>query len=143
MSRTIQERPQPSPYPDSPTTTADSFVLVDSPETPDHGIRMVGTHTFPSGLPDWSNLKIIHKNTLPPRSSFYVYETAAEALTRDPEKSKKVSLSGKWKFNLANSPFDAPSDFQDPNYDVGKWGDIEVPGMWQLQGYGKGPQYVH
>ncbi len=48
--------------------------------------------------------------------------------------------SGTWKFSLAKSPFDAPSDFFEKNFDAEKWGDIKVPGMWQLQGYGKGPQ---
>jgi beta-galactosidase len=103
---------------------------------------MTETHTFPKGLPDWSNLEVIHKNTLPPRASFHLYDNEANALTRDTTKSRSLSLSGTWKFSLAKSPFDAPRDFFEKNFDAQKWGKIEVPGMWQLQGYGKGPQYV-
>lgn len=101
---------------------------------------MVETNTFPEALPDWSNLKVIHKNTLPPRATFFLYDNATDALTRDPTKSKTHSLSGKWKFSVAKSPFDAPSDFYSSGFDTSSWGDIQVPGMWQMQGYGKGPQ---
>ena len=98
------------------------------------------THTFPSSSPDWSNYNVLHKNTLPPRASFFVYNNGSDAYTRDVGKSKTLSLSGKWKFHLAKSPFDAPPDFFDPKFDSSSWGLIKVPGMWQLQGYGKGPQ---
>ncbi|KAL3421657.1 glycosyl hydrolase family 2 [Phlyctema vagabunda] len=104
---------------------------------------MAETHTHPETLPDWSNLSVIHRNTLAPRASFFLYDTAADALTRDPTKSKTHSLSGKWKFSVAKSPFDAPPEFFAASYDTSKWGDIEVPGMWQLQGYGKGPHYTN
>jgi beta-galactosidase len=103
-------------------------------------LRMTETHTFPKSLPDWSNLDVIHKNTLPPRAPFHLYNNEADALTRDTTKSKTLSLSGTWKFSLAKSPFDAPADFFRKKFDAQKWGNIEVPGMWQLQGYGKGPQ---
>jgi beta-galactosidase len=107
-----------------------------------HDPRVNKTHTFPTQTPDWSNLEVIHRNTLPPRASFYVYDTVKDALTRDVSRSKTLSLSGTWKFHLSKNPFEAPEDFFQPHYDTSKWGDIKVPGMWQLQGYGKGPQCV-
>jgi len=104
--------------------------------------KMTETHTFPKGLPDWNNLEVIHKNTLPSRATFHLYDNEIDALTRDTTKSKSLSLSGTWKFSLAKSPFDAPTDFFEKKFDSQKWGKIQVPGMWQLQGYGRGPQYV-
>ncbi|KAG9240423.1 glycosyl hydrolases family 2, TIM barrel domain-containing protein [Calycina marina] len=98
-------------------------------------------HTFPEAPPDWNNLAVIHKNTLEPRASFFLYDDAKDALTRNEAKSKTQSLSGKWKFSLANSPFDAPEKYWEVGYDVSKWDEIDVPGMWQMQGHGKGPQY--
>jgi hypothetical protein len=92
-----------------------------------------------TSLPDWSNLDVLHRNTLPPRAAFFVYDNAEDALTRDVSRSKTISLSGTYSFHLAGSPFEAP-DFFDPGFDRSSWGFIEVPGMWQLQGYGKGPQ---
>ncbi|PSN65078.1 intracellular beta-galactosidase BgaD [Corynespora cassiicola Philippines] len=96
----------------------------------------------PAEVPDWNNLSILHKNTLPIRSYFHSYNSEADALTYDAAKSKTHSLSGTWKFQHANSPFEAPEGFEAPSFDVSKWDDIAVPGMWQLQGYGK-PAYTN
>lgn len=103
-------------------------------------LEMGGSHTFPTATPDWSNIEVLHRNTLPPRASFFVYDDVKHALKRDVSKSKTLSLSGTWKFDLAKGPFAAPPDFFEDKFEVAQWGDIKVPGMWQLQGYGKGPQ---
>ncbi|KAK4565974.1 hypothetical protein LTR86_003823 [Recurvomyces mirabilis] len=101
----------------------------------------MGQH--PQSAPDWDNLKIIHRNILPPRASFYLYDNEKDALTRDNTKARAHSLSGKWKFHLANSPFEAPSGFEASSFDTSKWSNITVPGMWQLQNFGKGPHYTN
>jgi beta-galactosidase len=97
----------------------------------------------PSAVPDWNNLDVLHRNTLPPRAYFHVYDSEAEALTYDTTKSRTHLLSGTWKFQHSYSPFEAPEGFEAPSFDTSSWGDIIVPGMWQLQGYGKGPQYTN
>ncbi|KAF2707182.1 glycoside hydrolase family 2 protein [Pleomassaria siparia CBS 279.74] len=97
----------------------------------------------PAQVPDWNNLSVLHKNTLVPRTYFHVYSSEADALTYDVTKSKAHSLSGTWKFQHAYSPFEAPEGFEDPSYDRSSWSDIAVPGMWQLQGFGKGPAYTN
>lgn len=102
-------------------------------------LKKDASHTFPTSVPDWSNYDVLHKNTLPARASFFVYDSAEDAKTRDVTKSKMISLSGDYSFHLAKSPFEAP-DFFHPEFDRGSWDSIKVPGMWQLQGYGKGPQ---
>ncbi|KAF2162116.1 glycoside hydrolase family 2 protein [Zasmidium cellare ATCC 36951] len=93
--------------------------------------------------PDWANLKVLHSNTLEPRSHFYLYNSEADALSRDISKAKAHSLSGKWKFHLSKSPFEAPDGFHATGFDSSKWSDIEVPGMWQMQGFGRGPHYTN
>ncbi|KAK6535409.1 Beta-galactosidase (Lactase) [Orbilia ellipsospora] len=103
---------------------------------------MTSTFNWPDYKPDWSNLSVLHKNTLPPRATFYIYDNEKDALSRDTTKSKTLCLSGKWKFRLDDFPMEQPSVLPS-NLDTSKWGDIEVPGMWQLQGYGKGPQYTN
>jgi beta-galactosidase len=55
-------------------------------------LTMTEIHTFPKELADWSNLDVLHRNTLPPRASFFVYDTVTDALTRDPSKSRTLSL---------------------------------------------------
>lgn len=52
-------------------------------------------------------------------------------------------LSGTWRFHHSPNPFSAPevpagAEKLD-TADAEKWGDIAVPGMWQLQGYGAPP----
>ena len=99
--------------------------------------------THPSDKPDWNNLKILHKNTLPPRAYFHNYGSERDALSYDAANSKTHSLSGTWKFHLSPSPFEAPEGFEASSFDTSSWNDIAVPGMWQLQGFGKGPQYTN
>ncbi|EFZ02358.2 cryptic beta-D-galactosidase subunit alpha (glycoside hydrolase family 2) protein [Metarhizium robertsii] len=99
--------------------------------------------SHPSSLPDWSNVDVVHRNTLPPRSNFYLYDTETAALTQDVSKAKAQCLSGKWKFHWSKSPFDGPRDFYKPDFQDASFKDIVVPGMWQLQGFGRGPHYTN
>ncbi|KAG7140367.1 Evolved beta-galactosidase subunit alpha like protein [Verticillium longisporum] len=104
-------------------------------------------HHLPVATPDWNNLKVLHHNTLPPRSTFFTYPNEKDALTWDVSKAKAICLSGTWKFHLSTSPFDGPRNFWEAGYDHDaaehQWSDIAVPGMWQCQGFGKGPQYTN
>lgn len=134
---------------ESSPTDAPGFININlrSPNAPEQPASLLTTdspHTFPSSpdAPDWSNHRVLHRNTLSPRASFNIYSSAAEALARDVSKSKTFSLSGKWKFKLEKSPFDVDDGFVEPGYDAEGWGNIDVPGMWQLQGFGRGPQFV-
>ncbi|KAG7130368.1 Evolved beta-galactosidase subunit alpha like protein [Verticillium longisporum] len=104
-------------------------------------------HHLPVATPDWNNLKVLHHNTLPPRSSFFAYPNEKDALTWDVSKAKAICLSGTWKFHLSTSPFHGPRNFWEAGYNHDaaehQWSDIAVPGMWQCQGFGKGPQYTN
>ena len=102
---------------------------------------MSGIH--PRTQPDWNNIKVIHRNILPPRSNFYLYNNEADALNRDVTKAKAQCLSGKWAFQLSRSPYEGKEDFYQTDFGAGDFTDINVPGMWQLQGYGKGPHYTN
>jgi beta-galactosidase len=96
--------------------------------------------SFPSSRPDWSNLDVIHRGVLPPRSYFFLYENESSALCGSHDLSRSLSLSGVWKFHHSANPFEAPQQFENPAYDTSKWKDIQVPGHWQLQGWGN-PHY--
>ncbi|KAK8125119.1 uncharacterized protein PG998_000878 [Apiospora kogelbergensis] len=100
-----------------------------------------GNH--PASQPDWNNLGVLHRNTLPPRTSFYPYQSAEDALSYDTTRSRACCLSGDWKFNLSKNPFEAPEGFEDPAFDTTQWGQLAVPSMWQLNGHGKGPHYTN
>lgn len=110
---------------------------------------------YPQSTPDWNNLSVIHRNTLPPRASFFNYETEEDALTGDPTFSMSTCLNSspddgeEWLFRLSKSPLE--EDFEPPFHTQSfsaldgspEWRRIKVPGMWQLQGFGKGPQYTN
>ena len=101
-------------------------------------------------LPDWNNIDVIHRGTLPPRSHFFVYENEKDALSFDTTRAKAQRLSGRdWRFHLSPSPFVGPADFYrldfeaDPGKESYDFSPVAVPGMWQLQGFGKGPHYTN
>ncbi|KAL4893594.1 glycosyl hydrolases family 2, TIM barrel domain-containing protein [Aspergillus ambiguus] len=94
--------------------------------------------TWPGAIPDWSNLNILHRNTLAPRAHFYLYPNEESALTFNREEGLFHSLNGTWKFHYDASPYVAPGW----DADVQNWDDIVVPGVWQMQGYGH-PHYTN
>ncbi|KJX97305.1 glycoside hydrolase family 2 protein [Zymoseptoria brevis] len=91
---------------------------------------------------DWDDLSVLHRNTLPPRCDFQLYNTESDVLAR--ERVKAVSLSGVWKIHLADSPLETPTGFEQTSFDSSQWQDIQVPGCWQLQNVGgSGPHYTN
>ena len=104
---------------------------------------MSEVHIHPKSRPDWSNIQVIHRNALAPRSYFFLYDNEADALTRDVSKARAKCLSGTWKFQLSKSPFEGPQHFFEKGFDASEFADVAVPGMWQLQGFGKGPHYTN
>lgn len=57
-------------------------------------------------------------------------------------KSKyKLSLNGKWKFMWQMGVENQPQDFFCPDFDDSGWDTVNVPSVWQMQGYGK-PIYL-
>jgi beta-galactosidase len=116
---------------------------VDNPPAPSNlaGPTLSASQDSLGPRPDWNNLKVLHRNTLPPRSYFHLHNSTRTSRVLKTERS--VCLSGNWKFNLSESPFLGPANFWHPNYDASKWDDIVVPGMWQCQGFGRPPQYTN
>ncbi|KAF7554682.1 hypothetical protein G7Z17_g2734 [Cylindrodendrum hubeiense] len=90
--------------------------------------------SFPDSQPDWNNLKVLHRNTLTPRAHFFSYTSEETALSFDRKQSEYRSLNGIWKFRHHASPFEALDWGEE---DPMTWDNIQVPGMWQLQGYGR------
>ena len=53
-----------------------------------------------------------------------------------------MSIHGKWKFNWVKDADLRPSGFWALDYDDKDWGEMPVPGVWELNGYGD-PIYVN
>lgn len=85
---------------------------------------------------------MLQRNRMKARSYFHSYANRESALTYERGHSPWYRLlNGTWKFAYAQSPASAPDGFYTEHYEDEGWDKIEVPGMWQLQGYGK-PHYT-
>jgi len=79
------------------------------------------------------NHKIFEENKLPPKATFFGFETAD---ILDKKKSKRFfNLNGQWKFNLVKDPKKRPTTFHNTNFDDIEWKNIPVPSNWEVQGY--------
>lgn len=86
---------------------------------------------------DWENPHIIGINKEPTRATALPYQSIDAAAENDFNKSAYyLSLNGTWKFNWVYSPDERPVDFYNEGYDTSSWGEIPVPGNWELNGYG-------
>ena len=68
------------------------------------------------------------------------YETTEEM--KKGQQCLVQSLDGTWKFSYAKNRETYPEGFYQENFDRSSFGEIEVPGHLELQGYGKG-QYTN
>ncbi len=87
---------------------------------------------------EWQNPKSVEVNKYSPRTSFISYSNIETAKSDDYRRSKNViDLNGAWKFKYFESHKD-PKIAQSEKYltDFSTWGEIKVPGSWEVQGYG-------
>lgn len=91
---------------------------------------------------DWDDLDVLQRGRSKSRAYFIPYSDSSGALTYNRGSSPWFkSLNGMWKFNYAKGPKWAPEHFYEEEYDSSGWDEIQVPGHWQLQGYGT-PHYT-
>lgn len=86
---------------------------------------------------DWENPTVFQINRLPARATFMNYPERNAAIQDNYYRSPYyLNLSGKWKFHWVPKPADRPVDFYKNDYDDRLWGEISVPGNWEIQGHG-------
>ncbi|HEU5078470.1 MAG TPA: glycoside hydrolase family 2 TIM barrel-domain containing protein [Opitutaceae bacterium] len=92
----------------------------------------------------WESPELTSLNKLPPRATFYHFAQQEQALTgRREESSWWHSLDGRWDFRLAENPDAARAWLENRNAsDDSGWGEITVPGNWEMQGHGR-PHYTN
>ncbi|QZE15222.1 DUF4981 domain-containing protein [Halosquirtibacter laminarini] len=96
------------------------------------------TLTFAEETPDWENPLCIGRNKERPHAAFIPYVTSKPSpWIEDRYNSGLIqSLNGIWKFHYVDRPSDRPNNFYQENYDVSSWKEIQVPGNWEMQGFG-------
>jgi len=91
---------------------------------------------------DWTDLKLLGRNTQPPRSAFVPFDDIKGAVSGSRGESPRFQLlNGNWQFYYAENPELVPEGFCAPEYRSMDWSTIPVPGCWQMYGYGT-PQYT-
>jgi len=83
---------------------------------------------------EWENPEITSRGRTLIHAPIGVYADEATALRGERIAGPFVrSLDGDWKFHLAPSPLDCPPEFWAAEFDDSRWGDMPVPGNWQMQ----------
>ena len=95
------------------------------------------THEQETGIPYWQDIQTVSVNREEPRTAFMTYDTREDALTGEYEKSRFYKLlNGVWQFYYSDSHRKLPTDVVDVKADTKGWSEIQVPGNWEVQGYG-------
>ena len=96
-----------------------------------------------AGANDWEDPQIVGINKETPHVRCIPFQDQKAALSDDLESSPwQASLNGAWKFHYVSRPDLRPQDFYREDYDISGWSTINVPGHWELQGWGI-PIYVN
>lgn len=97
----------------------------------------VGLKSQDKKLPYWRDMHVLSVNKQAPRSSFMTYDNEKEALSSKYENSKYYKLlNGTWKFYFTEDQRQLPANLENPSTSFSEWHDIQVPGNWELQGFG-------
>ena len=96
---------------------------------------------------EWHDLQVNEINRLPLHTLHFAYDpndfpgTGAEYLDKK-QSMNYMSLDGTWKFNWVANADQRPADFYKTDLDDSKWKNIQMPGNWEMLGYGQ-PEYVN
>lgn len=83
---------------------------------------MCSTALFFGQSDEWKNPAVNEINRLTSHADF--------------EYENTLSLNGLWKFNLVKNANERPLDFFKEEYDDSKWVEMNVPGLWEMNGFG-------
>eukprot|EP00929_Paragymnodinium_shiwhaense_P078999 TRINITY_DN41006_c0_g1_i1.p1 TRINITY_DN41006_c0_g1~~TRINITY_DN41006_c0_g1_i1.p1 ORF type:complete len:1244 (+),score=201.97 TRINITY_DN41006_c0_g1_i1:43-3774(+) len=87
---------------------------------------------------EWFDPAAVGRGREPARAAFFAYEDEQLAKSNKGRaaSSRFLDLNGTWKFAWAAHADEGPDGFERADFDDSAWGDIPVPGNWELNGYG-------
>ena len=104
---------------------------------------------------EWHDLQVNAINRFPLHTNFFtypaddwVYEKDGKIVSKDilhmnkTESKYFLSLDGTWKFNWVANADQRPTDFYKEDLDDSKWKTMNLPGIWEMNGFGD-PEYVN
>ena len=93
--------------------------------------------------PEWQDPNVNAINRAPMHTNYFAYESEQAALKGCRLASDNyMTLNGTWKFNWVENADQRPTDFYKADFNDKGWDDMQVPGVWALNGYGD-PIYVN
>ena len=81
-------------------------------------------------LEPWQDPEVFEENRLPMHASFVT------------DQQQTLSLNGRWRFHWSETVASRLTGFEAVTYNDASWGEMPVPGLWELNGYGD-PVYVN
>ena len=92
---------------------------------------------------EWKDPEVNSVNRSAMHTNYFAFASADEAKAGIKENSANfMTLNGPWKFNWVRHADARPTDFYQTNFNDKGWDDLQVPGVWELNGYGD-PIYVN
>ena len=92
---------------------------------------------------EWKDPNVNEVNRAPMHTNYFAFETEDAALKGCKESSVNfMTLNGTWKFNWVKDADSRPTDFWKTGFNDKGWDDLQVPAVWELNGYGD-PIYVN
>lgn len=84
----------------------------------------------------FEDLSVLHVNTMPNRAYYIPDEKTNDGVLTNRETSERFQLlNGKWAFKYYPSIHELTEEFYQEGADLSAFGTINVPGVWQCEGY--------
>lgn len=107
------------------------------------GLFALGALVINAQSNEWLNPEINAVNRYPMHANYFAYENAKAATQGIKEKSSNfMTLNGQWNFHWVKNADQRPLDFWKTDFNDKGWDKMEVPAVWELNGYGD-PVYVN
>ena len=92
---------------------------------------------------EWQDPQVNAVNRAPMHANYFAYESADAAAKENMQQSSNyMSMNGRWKFFWVKDADSRPTDFWKVGFNDKGWDDMQVPAVWELNGYGD-PIYVN
>lgn len=91
---------------------------------------------------EWHDPLVNEVNRAPMHTSFFGYAPGDKIAAGKEKSTNFMTLNGPWKFFFVENPDQRPTDFFKTDFNDKGWDNLQVPGLWELNGYGD-PQYIN
>ncbi|MFI3322032.1 MAG: glycoside hydrolase family 2 TIM barrel-domain containing protein [Rikenellaceae bacterium] len=91
---------------------------------------------------EWKDPNVNEVNRAPMHTNYTAFNSLEDAVKGCKTAADYMSLDGLWKFSFAPNVESRPTDFFEVGYNDKAWDTLQVPALWEINGYGY-PQYTN